>query len=459
MPHVSIVWLRRDLRLRDNVALYEACRASAHVCVAFVLNPPLLESERMGAPLKSVFFSALAALREDLHARGSDLALLRGDFAAELQALAKRIGANRVYYNEDYEPQAIARDEAVTAALQRQGLDVHASLDHVYFGADEVLRPDGAPYRVFTPYKRRWLDQQAVGKRPPVPSGQALNGKLLSPQAIGETNAVPQPDRAFPAAGESIALKRLHEFLDGPVLQYAKERDFPALDGTSRLSPQLRAGTIGIRACIGAAFRLRADTPTSQHAGIDAWISELIWREFYQMILRRFPHVAHAPFLPQAQHIPWEKPGENFERWCRGETGYPIIDAAMLQLNTTGWMHNRLRMIVASFLTKDLLVDWRLGERYFEQHLADADLAQNNGGWQWAASTGSDAVPYFRIFNPVTQSRKFDPEGTFIKRMLPQLENVPAHAVHEPRNPIVQHEAARERALAAYASAFKRPYR
>lgn len=456
---VSIVWLRRDLRVSDNVALYAACGASARVCLAFVLNPPLLESERMSEALKSVFFGALEDLRAGLRARGSDLALLRGDFAAELQALAKRIGASDVYYNEDYEPQAIARDAAVTRALQEQGVRVHSCLDHVYFGAEEVVRPDGMPYRVFTPYKRRWLDRRALGKRLPVPSDTLLQGKLLSAEEIGKTQPVPASDPAFPRAGEAIARKRLLAFLDGPILDYAKQRDFPAIDGTSRLSPQLRAGTIGIRACVEDAFALRSNTPPANHAGIDAWISELIWREFYQMILRRFPHAADSPFLPQAQQIAWEQPGENFERWCAGRTGYPIVDAGMRQLNTTGWMHNRLRMIAASFLTKHLLIDWRLGERYFEQHLADADPAQNNGGWQWAASTGSDAVPYFRIFNPVTQSRKFDPRGTFIKRMMPELANVAIEDIHEPRNPIVEHEAARERALAAYALAFKRTRR
>lgn len=452
----AIVWLRRDLRLSDNVALYEACSRSARVWIAFVLNPPLLESERMGAPLRSVFFDALAALREDLRERGSDLVLLRGDFAEQLCALAKRTGAQALYYNEDYEPEAIARDAAVTKALEKQRVRMHASLDHVYFGADEVVRPDGAPYRMFTPYKRRWLDRRAIGRRIPVPSAIAANGKLASSEEIGETQPVPAADGAFPRAGEAIARRGFEAFLDGPISRYAELRDFPQADATSRLSPQLRAGTIGIRTCVESAFALRESSPAAARTSIDAWISELVWREFYQMILRRFPSVATSPFLPQAERIAWDTPGERFERWCEGKTGYPIVDAAMRQLNTTGWMHNRLRMITASFLTKHLLVDWRMGERYFETHLADADLAQNNGGWQWAASTGTDAVPYFRIFNPTSQSRRFDPDGTFLKRMLPELEGLPPEHIHEPRNAIVEHAAARARALAAYGEAFTR---
>lgn len=450
----AIVWLRRDLRLSDNLALYEACNRSARVWIAFVLNPPLLESERVGAPLRSVFFDAIAALREDLRERGSDLVLLRGDFAEQLCALAKRTGAQALFYNEDYEPQAIARDAAVTKALEKQRVRVHACLDHVYFGADEVVRPDGAPYRMFTPYKRRWLDRRAIGRRVPVPSAMTANGKLASREEIGQTQPVPAADGAFARAGEAIARRLFEAFLHGPISRYAELRDFPQADATSRLSPHLRAGTIGIRTCVESAFALRESSTAAARTSIDAWISELVWREFYHMILRRFPGVADSPFLPQAKRIAWDAPGDQFERWCEGRTGYPIVDAAMRQLNTTGWMHNRLRMIAASFLTKHLLVDWRMGERYFERHLMDADLAQNNGGWQWAASTGTDAVPYFRIFNPISQSRRFDPDGAFIKRMLPELEGLPPEQIHEPRNAIVEHAAARARALAAYAEAF-----
>lgn len=465
----AIVWLRRDLRLDDNVALYDACRQSERVCLAFVLNPPLLESDRIGAPLVSVFFDALRALRTDLRKRGSDLAILRGGFIEELRLLARRVGASAVFYNEDYEPAARTRDAAVTEALEEDGIAVAASLDHVYFGANEVTRPDGESYRMFTPYKRRWLEQRAVSARRPVPSAKVIEGKLLSRSTLGETQPAPelrefgfQASPSYPHAGEAIALRRLRDFLGGGIEGYADDRNTPAIDGTSRLSAQLRAGTIGIRACVEQAFAKRDASGGHARTSADAWIAQLVWRDFYQTILRRFPNVETAPFIAAGARIAWRDPGEAFERWCRGCTGYPIVDAAMRQLNTTGWMHNRLRMITASFLTKHLLIDWKMGERYFAQRLADADLAQNNGGWQWASSTGTDAAPYFRIFNPVLQSKKFDPQGTFIKRMIPELEAMPANMVHEPwlapltaayPPPIVDHAIARDRAIRVFKAA------
>ena len=471
------------MRLHDNVALFEATRASQRICLAFVINPTLLASDRMGSPLVSVFFGALDALRTDLRQCGSDLALLRGDFGTELTQFAQRIGASAVFYNEDYEPDARERDRAVTEELQNAGFVVQRFVDHVYFGADEIQTNGGAPYRVFTPYKRRWLDQRACSPRSPVPSHNGLRGKLLSGAEIGTTQDVPLPSDygfssspLYPRASETIARKCLRSFLSerGAVERYEHDRDLPAIAGTSQLSPQLRAGTIGIRTCVEDAFARRAASSPGIQRNIDVWISELIWRDFYQMILRVFPSVARGPFIPAAANIRWRPPGNDFAAWCAGATGYPIVDAAMRQLNDYGWMHNRLRMIVASFLSKHLLIDWRLGELYFEQHLADADLAQNNGGWQWAASTGTDAVPYFRIFNPIAQSERFDPDGTFIKRMIPELAAVPRAFIHAPWNlppllqtslgveigvqypaPIVDHEAGRSRAITTYAAALK----
>ena len=457
----SVVWLRRDLRLGDNAALGAAAEQSGRVLLTFVLSPPLLRSDRMGVPLVQAFFGALRALRDDLRARGSDLALLEGEFAAELVGLCKRTGASALFYNEDSEPQARERDARVESALRAAGIAAHGCLDHVYFGADEVTQGGGAPYKVFTPYKRRWIEQARVARKKPFSAPAA---RLFAPRAeIGETRAVPAPEDfghasspAYACPDEATATAALRRFVLGPIHVYARDRDFPALAGTSQLSPHLRAGTIGIRTCVEAAFE----------AGADVWLSELIWRDFYHMILRHFPRVASGPFLEAATAIEWRDAPADFERWCAGRTGYPIVDAAMMQLNTTGWMHNRLRMIVASFLSKHLLIDWRLGERYFEQHLSDADLAANNGGWQWAASTGNDPVPYFRIFNPILQSRKFDPDGTFIRKMLPQFEDVALPFLHEPwkspepiRNypaPVVEHRFARARALAAYGKAMKR---
>jgi deoxyribodipyrimidine photo-lyase len=451
----AIVWLRRDLRLDDNVALAAALREAGDVCIAFNIDPALLASERTGAPIVQAFFTALAALRAELRERGSDLALLQGDFSEQLGGLARRIGADAVYFNDDYEPSALRRDEAVCAALEAAGIAVSRHLDHVYFGADEILTEARTPYKVFTPYFRRWYDRHRAAPHAAVPSARALDGRLLPRDQVGATRDVPEPSEfgfsgspLFAVLSEAGARERLSAFLRGAMERYAADRDVPALDGTSGLSPHLRAGTIGIRTCVA-------------HARDATWLKELAWRDFYQMILRHFPYVADGPFVAAAANVEWSNDRAAFDAWCEGRTGYPIVDAAMRQLNCTGWMHNRLRMIVASFLSKDLLVDWRWGERYFERHLSDADLAQNNGGWQWAASTGTDAAPYFRIFNPVSQGKKFDPDGAFVRRWLPDLAGVPDRFVHEPWKfelagyppPIVDRAASRERALRAYAAA------
>ena len=465
----AIVWLRRDLRLSDNVALARAAGQSREICIAFNLDPVLLGSDRIGAPIVQTFFDALGSLRKDLRRRGSDLALLQGDFSEQLTALARRINARAVYYNEDYDPSAIERDARVSSALRSAGVDVHASLDHVYFGAGEIRTGEGDPYKVFTAYKNRWRRRHVEYPRMPADSEKSIAGKLIRRDSIGETRDVPEPEEfgfrrsaSYPCCSEGYALSLLDVFVAprSDAESYADRRDFPALDGTSHLSPQLRAGTVGVRTCFLRAFEA-AERPCG--AQVEKWIDELIWREFYQSILKSYPYVDGAPFIDAAAHIVWRNDPEEFARWCHGETGYPIVDAAMRQLNKTGWMHNRLRMIVASFLTKHLLIDWRWGERYFEQHLADADLAQNNGGWQWSASTGTDAAPYFRIFNPIAQSKKFDPEGSFIKRMLPELANVPPKHIHAPweidsgyPQPIIDHAFARDRALAAYGSVLGR---
>jgi len=474
---VSIVWFRRDLRLADHVALERAARASERIVCAFVLDPVLLRGPRIGAPIVSFFFDALAQLRQQLRLRGSDLALLEGDFATELRGLSARVGATALYFNLDYEAQARARDAHVTASLRRDGVHVESFTDHVYFGAEETHKADGAPYTVFTPYKRRWLERLAADPRPPVESLAAAAGKLAARERIGDTRAVPDPadygharSEHFPQGGEATGRETLERFVTERIGAYAAERNLPARPGTSQLSPHLRAGTIGIRTCVAAALAARASARGARATGIDTWLSELIWREFYQHVLANFPHVESEPFLPAAKQLTYRDSPADWEAWCQGRTGYPIVDAAMVQLNTYGWMHNRLRMIVASFLSKDLLLDYRLGERYFEQHLADADVAANNGGWQWSSSTGTDAAPYFRVFNPTLQSKKFDPDGAFIRRMLPQLAALPNSALHEPWTlspleaealqfrlgrdypyPIVDHAEARARALAAYA--------
>ncbi len=476
----SIVWLRRDLRLDDNVALFKAACASEEVCLAFVVDPALLRSQRIGAPLAIAFFSALAALRERLRALGSDLAILEDELPERaLAALAERIGARAVFFNLDYDPSAVQRDARATEALRAENLHVSAFVDHVVFAAEEIDQNDGRPYRVFTPYKRRWLDRYRFAPRLPVASERAVRRKLLRSEAIGGSRAVPQArefgfadNPRFPRLSERRALQILTDFTaeGGGIARYGETRDLPAADATSRLSPHLRAGTIGIRTCVARAFCRLGDPASGVRRNAEVWLSELIWREFYQMVLRRFPHVTDGPFVAAAADIAWRDAPEDFAAWSAGRTGYPIVDAAMRQLTTSGWMHNRLRMIAASFLTKDLLIDWRSGERFFERWLCDADLAANNGGWQWAASTGTDAVPYFRVFNPITQGERFDPHGRFVRAMLPELDRVPDRFVHAPWTmppdvahscgvrvgtdyplPIVDHQLARLRAIGAYA--------
>jgi deoxyribodipyrimidine photo-lyase len=469
----GIVWLRRDLRLDDHAALAAAALRCARITCAFVLDPPLLRGERTGAPIVQFFCESLAALRERLRALGSDLALLQGDAVAELTQLVRRAGAAALFYNEDTDPAMRARDAAVARALEAGGCRVTAVPDLVYAAAGDVLADGGGYYRVFTPYRRRWTAFAQTHPQPPIPSLELARDRLCAAPDIGPTLAVPRPEAygrtasaRFPRGGGDEALRLLHAFASGPIAAYASGRNVPAVEGTSRLSPHLRAGTIGIRTCVAAA----------QDAGADAWLSEVVWRDFYHQLLVHEPRVAREPFLAAAKRIAFRDDERAWNAWTAGATGYPIVDAAMVQLNTTGWMHNRLRMIVASFLCKHLLIDYRRGERYFEQHLADADLAANNGGWQWSASTGTDAAPYFRVFNPVLQGRTYDPQGTFVRGMLPVLARVPDRFVHAPWTmpplaaaeagcvigrdypaPIVDHAAARERALAVFGAALSRP--
>lgn len=427
------------------------------MALAFVLDPAILRSPRIGAPLTRAFLTALHALRTNLRERGSELALLAGDPAQELLALARRLDAQALYFNHDYEPEAIARDRRVEAAFASERRAAVASLDHVVFGA-EIVTPDGRPYTMYAPYRRRWLERHHA--RPRTPYVVELDGRLLEADAIGQSEWIPPLDGDGTAITPEAARERLERFMapGGAIERYDRDRDRPDRDGVSELSPHLRAGTIGVRVCFDRALAILDGDRRTAHAGAARWIDELIWREFYASVLAHYPRVADGPFLTKFARIPWNEPGRAFEAWCAGETGYPIVDAAMRQLNQTGWMHNRLRMVAASFLVKDLLIDWRLGERYFEQRLLDADLAQNNGGWQWCASTGADAIPPFRIFNPTLQGKKFDPDGAYVRRMLPELRDVRDAAVHEPWKtgayiaPIVDHASARVRALETYAA-------
>jgi deoxyribodipyrimidine photo-lyase len=476
----GIVWLRRDLRLDDHAALAAAAERCERITCAFVLDPVLLRGDRMGAPIVQFFFESLGVLRAQLRTLGSDLALLEGDFARELTGLAKRTRATAIFYNEDTDPEMRARDERISRAFESAGLAFAAYRDQVYASANEVLQESGKFYTVFTPYRRKWETVAAAHPHPPIPSLNLARKKFASQREIGATLEVPAPaaygytsSPLYPRGGSDAAAALLDAFVDDQINGYADTRNSPSLDATSHLSPHLRAGTIGIRTCVAAALGARERVRTT--TGANTWLGELIWRDFYHQVLINAPRVATEPFVEAAKSIAYLDDEATWTAWTAGTTGYPIVDAAMIQLKTTGWMHNRLRMIVASFLTKHLLTDYRRGERYFEQWLADADLAANNGGWQWSASTGMDAAPYFRVFNPTLQGKTYDPDGAFVRSMIPALAKLPARYVHEPwtappliaaeagfaigrdyPEPIVDHAAARARALAAYGSVLAR---
>ncbi|MGB2771728.1 MAG: deoxyribodipyrimidine photo-lyase [Anaerolineae bacterium] len=462
---VAIWWIRRDLRLADNPALTAALAMADQVIPLFILDPHLAQAPTTGAKRLAFLLDGLRSLDADLARRGSRLIFRQGDPQAVLADLVTAAGAGAIVAQADVSPYARRRDAAVAEHLPLQltpGVTV--------FPSDVVTKADGSPYTVFTPFSRAW--KALPPNLTPLPApGRIPTPVDLASDRIPASPALP-PDVPFEAS-EAEAQRRLRAFADGlqaPIRRYHELRDRPDLDGTSQLSPYLRFGLISPRQAAAAAYAiLDGATDAAGRRGAEIWLNELIWREFNASILYHFPGVLRAAFRPELRSIPWDNNPELFAAWCEGRTGYPIVDAAMLQLVQTGWMHNRARMIVASFLVKDLLIDWRWGERFFMQHLVDGDPASNNGGWQWTAGVGTDAAPYFRIFNPVLQGEKFDPNGDFVRRWLPALAHVPAPFIHKPWTmtpleqrqagcvlgqdypaPIVDHAAARERTLAAY---------
>ncbi|MGV3741523.1 MAG: cryptochrome/photolyase family protein [Burkholderiaceae bacterium] len=442
----SLVWFRRDLRLFDHAALYHALERSRSVYCVFAFDKAILSDLPSDDRRVGFIHASLAELDRELRSLGSALIVLHDDAASAIPALASKLGAQAVFVNRDYEPRAKERDAYVAATLQSQGRRLMSFKDQVIFEAGEVLSLAGKPFSVFTPYKKAWLKRLL-----PEPGWQPEALQPYPVHALSDRFArlpFPVPARlpsldklgfeaashgtCTPASGAAGARHTLDDFA-ARMHSYDHDRDFPALDGTSRLAMHLRFGTISIR----AAVRRAIETMHTGEGGTGAatWLSELIWRDFFSMILQQCPHVAIRAYRPEYERIVWET-GEHvdacFTAWCSGRTGYPLVDAAMLQLNQTGFMHNRLRMVAASFLVKNLGIDWRRGEGYFAEKLLDFELASNNGGWQWVASTGCDAQPYFRIFNPVTQSQKFDPEGHFIRRYLPALSKLSAKEIHAP---------------------------
>ncbi|MBG7618599.1 deoxyribodipyrimidine photo-lyase [Herbaspirillum sp. AP02] len=488
MPHFenSLVWFRRDLRHTDHAALYHALSQSAKVWCAFVFDTDILDALKAEGVTRDrridFLLASVAELDAALREAGGGLIVLHGAAAQRITELAAELKVQAVFTNADYEPAAIARDQWVARQLKQQGTQLLSYKDQVIFEKEEVLTQSAKPFSVFTPYKNAWMAKLAAAGGDfylkPYPVEKYLKALARPPARLA--HALPSHEQLGFAPSNLQELKiptgmsggqaLLDDFL-GRIGAYGTARDFPAVKGPSYLSVHLRFGTVSIRTLARTA--MQAMHAGQGAAGAAVWLSELTWRDFYFMILHHHPRVTEKAFKPEYDAIRWEQgphADELFAAWCEGRTGYPLVDAAMAQINQTGYMHNRLRMVVASFLTKDLGIDWRRGERYFAIHLNDFDLSANNGGWQWASSSGCDAQPYFRIFNPVTQSEKFDPDGKFIRRYLPQLAKLSDKRIHAPwtatpdermdagvtlgqnyPRPIVDHAQARERTLERYA--------
>jgi deoxyribodipyrimidine photo-lyase len=464
----ALFWFRRDLRDYDNAGLYYALRSAERVLCVFVFDREILDLLPTPADRRVEFIHAsVGQLARGLEKHGGSLIVLHDAARTAIPALAHELGVDAVFANIDYEPDARARDDAVAASLEKQGRRFHRAKDQAIFERDEILTQAGRPFTVFTPYKNAWLklvddfyvEAYAVGNHVGALARAPRESPLPPLATLGfEPTGL---DRLGIEPGMGGARKLLADF-ERRIDDYDRARDFPAVKGVSYLSVHNRFGTVSIRELARLA-RSRAGN------GAATWLSELIWRDFYFQVIWHHPRAARESFKAEYANLDWPNDGKLFAAWCEARTGYPLVDAAMRQINMTGFMHNRLRMVVASFLTKDLLVDWRWGERYFARHLIDFDLAANNGGWQWAASTGCDAQPYFRIFNPVSQSEKFDPQGKFIRRYLPELARVDDRFIHAPwlmdaaaqkeagctigrdyPAPVVDHSVQRGKALALY---------
>jgi deoxyribodipyrimidine photo-lyase len=427
---VVLCWLRRDLRLSDQAALYHALRSGIPVVPVFVFDTNILNDLEDSADKRLQFIhDTLEQIQQQLIQRTSTLDVFYGTPEEAFTHWTKRYKVKAVFTNHDYEPYARERDAAIEKQLKALNIPFHTYKDQVIFEKNEVLKDNGEPYTVFTPYSKKWKAK--------------LNDFYLKPYPTKDNfyKQQPLPIPALKDMGfETIKSDFPETDADDALIRhYDKTRDFPAVDGTSRLSVHLRFGTVSIRALAQRALKLN-----------EVFLNELIWRDFYQMILWHFPQVVHQSFRKEYDAIAWRNNEKEFQRWCEGQTGYPIVDAGMRELNATGYMHNRVRMIVASFLTKHLLIDWRWGEAYFAKKLLDYDLAANNGGWQWAAGSGCDAAPYFRVFNPTLQTQKFDKELEYIHKWVPEADDL-TYVL-----PVVQHEVARKRALEVYGKALKK---
>jgi deoxyribodipyrimidine photo-lyase len=426
---IVIFWFRRDLRLEDNAGFYHALESGYPVLPVFVFDAEILSSLSDTSDRRVDYIhQALSHIHQNLKKQNAGLKTYFGNPLDIFKKLSQEYTLNAVYCNRDYEPYAIQRDKAIQEMLQQKGIGFYDFKDQVIFEKDEILKADGRPYTVFTPYARKWLSEL----KPEHYSQNKLSFQNIYKFPAGEIHSL--QTIGFKNTDISFNLPEL----DHKIIQnYDKTRNYPAIDKTTKLGMALRFGTISIRTCVSSAVTHN-----------DTWLSELIWREFFMHILFHFPQVVHQSFKPAYEFIEWNTNEKEFDLWCQGKTGYPIVDAGMRQLNQTGYMHNRVRMITASFLCKHLLINWRWGEAYFAEKLNDFDLAANNGNWQWVAGCGCDAAPYFRIFNPMTQTQKFDKELNYIKKWNPDYRN-------ENNNPVIEHNVARQRTLAAYKKALE----
>lgn len=431
----GLAWFRRDLRVHDHPALATALAECDEVIPLFVFDDPLLRSRRFGSTCITFMLGCLHELAHALGKRGLRLLWRRGDPVEEMVKAALDLKVDAVYWNRDYEPVAIERDRQASRQLARHRIVARTFKDHVVFEAGEILSATGTPLKRYGAYRKRWWAKWREAPPEILPAPPRKDGAGRTPSSLDLPSAEDLGYMTLPLEfkpGEQEARRRLMWFLRGPIKDYGTGRNRPAIDGTSRLSPHFRFGTLSSRSAVHAALETLARRGASWRTGIQTWVDELVWRDFFQQILASFPRVASGPFRPYGDAPPPRKNARLFRAWCEGRTGFPLVDAGMRQLNRTGWMHNRVRMVVASFLVKDLHLDWRQGERYFMEHLLDADLAANNGNWQWCASTGTDAMPGYRIFNPALQSRKFDPEGNYIRHYVPELNRLPSRLIHQP---------------------------
>lgn len=429
---IAVFWFRRDLRLHDNNGLFEALEMGIPVLPVFIFDPEILEklSSKNDARVSFVY-SEVKKLKAGIEEQGSSLKVFHAKPIDAFRSLIEEFDVATVYCNKNYEPEALKRDREIGAFLYENSIAFKQLKDHVIFEENDILKDDGKPYTIFTPYSKRWKKRLEKNPVSVFPSAEKLHRLLKT-----ETFVLPQiKDIGFEENPLSIPPK---EISDDVILNYPKTRDFPAIEGTTRLGIHLRFGTISIRELIQKAIELS-----------QVFLNELIWREFYMTILWHFPHVIDRSFRKKYNNINWRNNEKEFKRWCEGQTGYPMVDAGMRELNETGFMHNRVRMVTASFLTKHLLIDWRWGEAYFAEKLLDYELASNNGNWQWAAGTGCDAAPYFRIFNPENQQKKFDPKNKYVMKWVPEV------GMKRYPEPIVEHKEARERALKRYKDALK----